>query len=336
MSLHAGDSPTKMTAMQSLTNKKILVVGDVMHDVYEYYSTDHRKELKSEFPGKWAYYNAQETDALGGAGNVAANIAGVGAQTRLVGVIGADDSGARLQKLCETVGVEPALIVAPDRETTLKMRFYIDGEFLLRRDRESAEAISPALSQAIQSAVFADLESYSAVVLSDYDKGVFDPLSGLSAPILAQAARAGVPVVVDCKPKNFAQFKGATMVAPNELEATALIPDFGRDRAAGVRKLRAQIGVEYCVVTLGEEGLICASADEVIKIPGERVTVKNPVGAGDTVRAFMAIGLSAGLGIEKTLRLANRAAALVIQKEATATVSVAEFEALVGEFSRNV
>jgi rfaE bifunctional protein kinase chain/domain len=320
-----------MAAMESLTNTRILVVGDCMHDVYEYFSTGHRKELKSEFPGKWAYFNAQETDALGGAGNVAANIAGVGALTRLVGVVGADDSGARLQTLCKAAGVEPALIVAPDRETTLKMRFYIDGEFLLRRDRETAAAISPALVDAVQSSVFENLESFSALVLSDYDKGVFDQRTGLSASILARAAQAGVPVVVDCKPKNFSQFKGATMVAPNELEAVALIPDFGRDRAKGVRKLREQIGVEYCVVTLGEEGLICASANDVITIPGERVTVKNPVGAGDTVRAFMAIGLSAGLDIEQTLRLANRAAALVIQKEATATVSVAEFQSIAAE-----
>src|SRR5688572_15971741 len=93
--LHVAGSAAKMAAMESLTNTRILVVGDCMHDVYEYFSTDHRKELKSEFPGKWAYFNAQETDALGGAGNVAANIAGVGARTRLVGVVGADDSGAR-------------------------------------------------------------------------------------------------------------------------------------------------------------------------------------------------------------------------------------------------
>jgi bifunctional ADP-heptose synthase (sugar kinase/adenylyltransferase) len=132
--------------MESL---RILVVGDVIHDVYEYYLTENRKELKSEFPGKWAYFNAHEIDALGGAANVAANIASIGVATRLVGVVGADDAGARIEALCEMNGIEQELVKTADRKTTLKMRLYIDGDFLLRRDYESASPIPNDLGAAL-------------------------------------------------------------------------------------------------------------------------------------------------------------------------------------------
>jgi D-beta-D-heptose 7-phosphate kinase/D-beta-D-heptose 1-phosphate adenosyltransferase len=311
--------------MESL---RILVVGDVIHDVYEYYLTENRKELKSEFPGKWAYFNAHEIDALGGAANVAANIASIGIATRLVGVVGADDAGARIEALCEMNGIEQELVKTADRKTTLKMRLYIDGDFLLRRDYESASPIPNDLAEAVEEAALRDFESVSAIVLSDYDKGLFSEQSSLSASIIGRAARLGIPVVVDCKPKNFSQFKGATVIAPNEFEAMQLVPKFGSDRRRGVQKLRELVGGEYCIITLGEEGLICASSDTIISVPGECVTVKNAVGAGDTVRAFIAIGLSMGLSLPETLTMANKAAALVIQKEATATVSRSEFNEL--------
>jgi D-beta-D-heptose 7-phosphate kinase/D-beta-D-heptose 1-phosphate adenosyltransferase len=319
-----------------MKNLRILVIGDVIYDVYEYYLTEHRKELKSEFPGKWAYFNAHEIDALGGAGNVAANIASIGVAARLVGVVGTDDAGARIKTLCEMNGIEQELVKTVDRKTTLKMRLYIDGDFLLRRDHECARPITDGLAAAVESAALRDIESVSAIVLSDYDKGLFSERPSLSASIIGRAARLGIPVVVDCKPKNFFQFKGATVIAPNEFEARQLVPKFSSNRQKGVRKLREVGEVEYCVITLGEEGLVCASSDAIISIPGECVTVKNPVGAGDTVRAFIAIGLSAGLSISETLTIANKAAAFVIQKEATSTVSRSEFNELLEEFNFTV
>lgn len=318
--------------MNALSSTRILVVGDVMYDVYEYYSSSNGRELKSEFPGKWAYSNPRESEALGGAANVAANLARAGVATRLIGVVGYDDAGIRIKNLCSELEVESTLIKSAHRPTTVKMRIYVDGDFIMRRDREDSRIFdTPILSLVEQEAVRA-LEGCTALVLSDYDKGLLKSGSSLAPALIQEARLRGLPVIVDCKPPNIREFRGATMLAPNEIEAACLVPWFSSDRERGMRELHEMLGVHYAVVTLGEDGLMCDDGHEVVHVPAEIVKVKNPVGAGDSVRAFMAIGLSLGLTIPRVLGLANRAAALVIQKEATATVTREEADSLLGVF----
>ena len=324
-------SPSSLLeALPRLAGLRVLVLGDVMLDIFDFCSSAESKLIPSEKPGKRAYTAHESVRRMGGAGNVATNLAALGARTTLVGLTGNDGPHHTLVRMCEEAGIAHCLLQDASRPTTTKTRIYIDNDYLLRKDHESTAkadhetALSLAYEFVLQLEAGAD-----AVVLSDYDKGVFT--GDLVARIGARLSGRDVPVVVDFKPANRALFAGCYLLVPNESEADALWPGFkGADRLEeAVRGLAAALEARRVVVTLGGRGLCGFDGQSFFHVPGNRVEAVDAVGCGDTVRAVLALGLGCGLGLREAAALANDAAAVSVQKPATATLSLDELRAFV-------
>lgn len=300
---------------------RVMVLGDVMLDIYDFCSTADSKPIDSEMRGKRAYTAHESIKVLGGAGNVAANLASLGVRTTLVGITGDDGHHFTLEKLAEQHGIDHRLLRDHARQTTVKTRIYVDDEYLLRRDDETRDKVSEGLALSIQAASLEGLAGCDAVVLSDYDKGFFaEPVARC---IVDSCTRRSVPVIVDFKPPNAALFRGATVIAPNEGEADTLQNGFhnAADLAPCMQRLHEHLGCASTVVTLGARGMCGFEELGFFHVPGLRVKVVDAVGCGDTVRATIALGLASGLSLRQSCTLANFAAATIIQKRATATIS---------------
>lgn len=320
------DSEWLLSLLPTLDNRKVLVVGDVMLDIYDFCRSAESKPIDSEKPGKRAYAAHESVRRLGGAGNVATNLVALGARTSLIGLAGDDGPGHTVRRLCEDAGVEPCLLGDPRRPTTTKTRIYIDEEYLLRKDYEDPSPIDEVTAIALAKEVARQLEAgVDAVILSDYHKGVFTKES--AGLVLEECQSKGVPVVVDFKPANRELFRGAGLLVPNESEADALLPGFKgtSDLPAALDDLREALSASAVVVTLGARGL-CGVSPETgyFHHAGHKVVAVDAVGCGDTVRAVLALGLAAGLNLSQAASLANHAAAVIVQKPATATLTPVE------------
>lgn len=310
----------EIEVIDRLPELRALVVGDVMLDVYEFCRTEDSKPIDSEKTGKRAY-KAQETiKVLGGAGNVAANLASLDVRTTLVGVTGNDEHYFRIRDLADGLSIRHGLIRDARRPTTIKARLYLDDEYLLRRDTECAVRVDDGTSAALLKEVLRALPETDVVILSDYDKGVFSPES--AGQIIRDCRIHEIPVVVDFKPANREAFAGADIIAPNAAEAAELIGGLDMDRLeSGSRRLHALLGCRNTVVTLGEHGLCGVGAGGFFHVPGHPVAPVDKVGCGDTVRAGLAIGAALGLPLAEAGELANDAAAVIVQKPATSVLS---------------
>lgn len=302
---------------------RALVIGDVMYDVYEFCRSDRSRPLASEKPGKRAYETLECIEVLGGAGNVAANLASLGVATCLVAVTGHDEKYFKLRELAERQKVEHFLVRDPSRPTTTKARLYIDDEYLLRRDTEKTHRVDPETSASLVNEALRLLPSVNMVVLSDYNKGVFTRDG--AQQLIKECRLHSVPVVVDFKPPNRDFFAGADIIAPNDEEAAILIPGFSlHTLEASCRRLHKLLRCRNTVVTLGSNGICGCSGRSFVHVPGNAVKVVDAVGCGDTVRAGIALGIALGLTLPEAMELGNDAAAVIVQKPATASLSLAE------------
>ena len=327
------DTETLLASLPRLRDRRVLVLGDVMLDIYDFCSFAESKPIDSEKPGKRAYTAHESVRTLGGAANVATNLAALGARATLVGLSGEDGHAHTVRALCANAGLEHALVSDAGRSTTTKTRIYIDGEYLLRKDHEDARGADTPTTRLLLDKMAACIASGTdAVVLSDYAKGVFTPDSARA--VLELCSKADVPVIVDFKPANRALFHGAGLLVPNETEASMLLPGFREttDLAASVATLRDSLGADAVVVTLGARGLCGLSeATGFFHHPGHRVTAVDAVGCGDTVRDMLALGLAGGLDLRLAAALANHAAAVIVQKPVTATLNPEELERFIRE-----
>jgi len=321
------------SALSRLPDLRVIVLGDVMLDIYDFCQSSQSKPIDSEKPGKRAYHAHESVTHLGGAGNVATNVCGLGAKATLVGVAGNDGHWHTMRTQCEQSGIRHCLVRDARRPTTTKTRVYIDDDYLLRKDHESTAPIDRETAITLANEVALLLaEGADALILSDYAKGLFTP--DLATRVHDLAAERGIPVVVDFKPSNREIFHGRGLLVPNESEAAALLPGFrdARDLEHATRGLADALGVANVVVTLGARG-ICGLDDGsgFFHIAGHEVTPVDAVGCGDTVRAVLALGLAAGLTLPDAAALANAAAAVIVQKPATATLTREELAAFLAK-----
>ncbi|MBD3239509.1 MAG: hypothetical protein GF331_02915 [Chitinivibrionales bacterium] len=317
----ASNTQELIDAVGRFGSLRVMVLGDVMLDVYDFCSTADSKPIDSEMRGKRAYTAHESIRVLGGAGNVAANLAALGVQTTLVGVTGDDGYHFMLQKVAEDHGIDNRLLRDHGRQTTVKTRIYVDDEYLLRRDDETREKVSKELALSIQAASLEALGNCDAVVLSDYNKGFFT--DAIARSVIDACAQRSIPVVVDFKPPNAGLFRGATVIAPNEGEADTLQGGFrgAPEPAKHMQRLHELLGCTSTMVTVGGRGIYGFDSGGFFHVNGWRVKVVDAVGCGDTVRATVALGLATGLSLRQSCVLANCAAATIIQKRATATIS---------------
>jgi len=293
---------------------RILVVGDVMLDRYWHGGTSR---ISPEAPV--AVVRVRDTkDSPGGAGNVALNLAALGAAASLVGLVGDDQSGHELETSLNAAGVLCDFLRVAGKPTITKLRVISRHQQLIRLDFEEMFAHEDACQ--LTPRVQALLQGVDAVVLSDYRKGAL-----LDVQVLIRVAReAGVPVLVDPKGDNFSVYRGATLVKPNLHEFEAIVgPCANEDELVqkGQQLLR-ELDLQALLITRGEHGmsLIRDNAPE-LHFPARARDVFDVTGAGDTVIAVVAASLGAGLPLPESVALANIAAGLVVAKLGTAAIS---------------
>ncbi len=303
--------------LQQLGSPRIAVIGDFMFDRYVW---GEATRVSPEAPVPVVHAHREE-DRLGGAGNVVANLAELGAGVCCFGPIGNDPAGKRMvQDLNDLGACSTGMVVCEDRPTIQKIRVMARNQQMLRVDREEPQRIDTAAHESLLAALVT--AEWDAVVLSDYAKGCLTP--ELVSEVVAEAKRRKVPCLVDPKSNDFSRYSGATLVTPNRSEA---------ERAAGKNlddlttlategeALRAAAGVDAMLVTLGAEGMFLIRQDqESLHLPTAARQVYDVTGAGDTVIAALAIAMAAGLEHDVAVRLANAAAGLAVAKVGTTAV----------------
>jgi D-beta-D-heptose 7-phosphate kinase/D-beta-D-heptose 1-phosphate adenosyltransferase len=315
----AGRDGALADLMIDFSGLSVLVLGDLMLDCWIYGQVD-RISPEAPIPVLRIEPERQRW-TLGGACNVAENVAALGARTILIGVTGADDAAAEMARL--TGRIDTCLIAAAGRSTTVKTRYIANGQQLLRADQETATALDTATAASVLDAYRARLTGVDIVILSDYAKGV------LSDPVLqgaiAAAKAAGIPIIADPKRLDFARYRGVTVLKPNRLEASRATgidcSDDASSEAAGRRALAASDAAAI-LLTRGAQGLSVIPAEgPALHLPALARRVFDVSGAGDTTIAVFAVALAGGADLADAARLANVAAGLVVAKPGTATVS---------------
>lgn len=311
-----------------LGKASVLCIGDVMLDNYVYGEV---ARISPEAPAP-VIAVAREDVFVGGAGNVARNVAALGARCILVGVIGRDAAGIQLSAaLEEEPNIENRVVVDPARPTTRKVRFVSEhfSTHLLRADWERVGAVEPACERALLDEIEQAIGRVGAVILSDYAKGVLTP--GLIGAVIASARRHGKPVIVDPKGPDFSRYRGATVITPNRrelAEATHRPVDTEAELAAAAAVVAEITGSEAVLVTLSEGGMtLFERGNEPVHVPAYSVKVRDVSGAGDTVVATLGTLMAIGADLESAMRAANAAAAVAVGKRGTSTVTAAELRA---------
>ena len=299
---------------------KVLVVGDIMLDIFEFCHSENSKPIDSEKPGKRAYRSHEIIKALGGAGNVAANLASLQIPTRLIGLTGNDEHYYKLLELTETLDITHFLYRDSSRPTTVKARLYVDNEYLLRRDDEATHKVDMKTSTILINEIIRELPNCNVIILSDYNKGIFTVEN--VQQIIRECRMHNIPVVIDFKPDNYKFYAGADIMVPNDEEARQLLPAFSHDDLPNsMQKLYKKLQCGKLIVTLGANGICGFDGKDFFHVIGNKVKAVDAVGCGDTVRAGLAVGIALGLSLQEAAILANDAAAVIVQKPATASIS---------------
>ncbi len=337
-------------ALRKLRSRRVGVLGDLMLDRYVW-GTATRLSPEAAVP---VVDFAEETSVLGGAGNVAANLAALGGRVEMFGAVGMDEHATALGACLRKMGIAHSGVLADAaRQTTVKTRIIARHQQIVRVDRETREALSADLQGKLARRVAAALPRMDALLLSDYDKGVIS--DDLADRVLQAAHKAGVPVFVKPKTSRLYAYRGARAIVCNRKEAGFFATralDSQELLEQGGRDLLAKFGCAAMVITLGEKGMrvfedgvkdsfhVQATGREVtyarVGLPGmERDATGRQVfdvtGAGDTVVATLALAVAAGASMRDAAVLANAAAGVVVGKLGTATCSPEELAAAVAE-----
>ncbi len=308
---------------------RVLCVGDLMLDRFV---TGRVERVSPEAPIPVLLVE-DESEMIGGAGNVVRNLVAFGACADLVAAVGDDASGGTLASLLgATVGADAHLVTVPGRRTTIKTRFVTGGQQLLRADHEAPVTIDAAGRSALLDHAAGALADCAALVLSDYGKGVLDP--GMISALIAVANDAGKPVIVDPKGTDYSRYRGATLVTPNRAElaeASGMPVASDADIVAACRWIIGECGVGAVLATRSEQGMTLVQGDLVHHLPARARAVFDVSGAGDTVVAALGAGLALGVPMLLAARLANAAAGVAVGKVGTAAAYASEILAALHE-----
>ncbi len=317
------------TAIERISGQTVLCIGDLMLDEFVYGEVS-RVSPEAPVPVITA---KRDEKIIGAAGNVARNIASLGARCLFVSVVGADETGnamkAALAAFRKTI--EPHLVVDRSRPTTRKVRFVSEhySSHLLRADWEVAAPVDAEVEAELVSLAEAMLPRVGAVVISDYAKGTLTPR--VIRAVIDGARALGKPVVVDPKALDYAIYRGATVITPNRKElgeATRRPVGTAAELAAAAAELARMVESDAVLVTLSQDGMLLhVDRAPPIHVPAYPVKIRDVSGAGDTVVAVLATLLALGADFESGMRAANAAASVVVGKPGTATVSAMELRA---------
>lgn len=298
----------------------ILVVGDVMLDKY-YYGEVNR--ISPEAPVPISHVKS-EMETLGGAANVAHNLARLGCETSIAGYIGDDYHGQSLISKFTELGIDYKGLVTTGRTTTAKLRIIGEHQQMLRLDFEESEPIEAHYATRLQNYIERRLsENLDAVILSDYGKGA---CTETACQMIIQACQHyGVPVIIDPKGTNWTKYANADYITPNLKEINEVLIDKIKNEDKLIEKAAhyamCKYNLKQVMVTRSAKGLSLVTSTEATHIPTRAQDVYDVSGAGDTVIAVFAMALAGGLKPTDSAALANLAASVVVAKLGTYAVS---------------
>jgi D-beta-D-heptose 7-phosphate kinase / D-beta-D-heptose 1-phosphate adenosyltransferase len=301
----------------------ILVIGDLMIDHYLWGGCER---ISPEAPVQVVDIS-RETTVLGGAGNVINNLVALGAKVSVSGVIGDDENGEELCAMLGAIGVKSkGLVKQLNRKTSKKSRIIASNQQILRYDKESKDSIDKSSERAVISYIIDVIDTCDIVIISDYGKGVItDTLAG---GVIAAAHVAGKKVLVDPKGKDYRKYRGAYLLTPNKKEAseaTGIVINDDESLKKALLSLKAMCSLECSMITLSEDGIAIYDTS-MRRFPTVAKEVYDVTGAGDTVIASLSFALSVGFSIDEAAPFANHAAAVVVGKIGSATVTLGEIE----------
>jgi rfaE bifunctional protein kinase chain/domain len=303
---------------EQFAKTKLLVVGDVMLDRYWFGDSDR---ISPEAPVPVVQVSKVD-ERLGGAANVARNVAALGANTTILGVVGEDEAGNRIGELLKQSGVNSQLEVDPKVPTTVKLRVIARQQQLIRLDFEenpSQTALEQKLARFEKALGTADV-----LVLSDYGKGALSQVA-----TMIECARAQNKVIlVDPKGEDYEKYRGATLITPNRSELRQVVGRWADedDLSRRAQELRRSLGIKALLLTRSEEGMSMFTDQGVSHVRAQAREVFDVSGAGDTVIATLAVALAAQWPLDRAMALANRAGGIVVGKLGTATVTSEELQ----------
>ena len=309
--------------LDGFPSQRILVVGDLMLDEYVRGSVSR---ISPEAPVPVVRVTSESFVPVG-AGNVANNLAALGARVSLVGVLGDDPAGRRLSADLSGRGADTAgVIFDPLRVTSQKTRVVAERQQVVRYDRETAAPLSAESERRLLQNLEAAVAASDAVILSDYGKGVLGPRVVNAA--IALSRRRRVPITVDPKVEHFKRYKRVTCVTPNLNEAFQGMGRAHRDGQEEIERLGRDIlktlRSESVLVTRGPDGMSLFRPGKVTHIPTRAQEVFDVTGAGDTVISTLTLALAAGASIVQAAELSNFAAGIVVGKLGTAVTTTKE------------
>ncbi|MBU3597517.1 D-glycero-beta-D-manno-heptose-7-phosphate kinase [Polynucleobacter bastaniensis] len=303
---------------EQFSKARLLVAGDVMLDRYWFGDTNR---ISPEAPVPVVQVGKID-ERLGGAANVARNVAALGAKTMILGVIGDDEAGRRITDLLKSSGVNSQLEIDSKVPTTVKLRVIARQQQLIRLDFEETPS---------EAALAHKLERYEklvgdadVVILSDYGKGAL----GQVTLMIEQARAQKKTILVDPKGDDYAKYRGATVLTPNRSELRQVVGKWTseEDLTKRAQDLRKSLNLEALLLTRSEEGMSLFTDAGVSHVKAQAREVFDVSGAGDTVIGTLAVALAAGWPLERAMALANRAGGIVVGKLGTATVTSEELQ----------
>jgi rfaE bifunctional protein kinase chain/domain len=298
---------------EAFSKLKVLVIGDVMVDSYVWGKVSR---ISPEAPVPVVLVEKKEK-RLGGAANVALNVQALGATPIPCAIVGDDLDGAFFLSRLEEKGIpSKGVITSMERDTTVKERILAGAHQMLRVDTETDKHLSPLEQKSLLHHIRNLLPECDVVIFEDYDKGVINPT--IIAETISEAARLGIPTVVDPKKRNFMDYKGATLFKPNlkELREGLGIEVDSKNMdsiRSAVALLQTKLEAKMVMVTLSEHGVFIKDNGDAHLIPAHIRQISDVSGAGDTVISVMACCMAVGLSPQKAAAIANLAGGLVCE-----------------------
>lgn len=298
--------------VERLSGVKVLVVGDLMLDRY-WWGDVTRISPEAPVP---VVRLRKDTFAAGGAANVAANVAGLGATAYLTGTIGADAEGERFISLIEELNISSEYLVkTPGRPTTVKTRIIANNQQIVRVDQEETDGLQEVAENALWTGVSRVIEDVDVVIISDYAKGALT--DAIVTRLITKARELNKPVLVDPKGKDYSKYRGAALLTPNRREAAEAchLESETQDLVEGAgKRLLSELELDAVLITQGEDGMTLFREGIVPEHLGAMAReIYDVTGAGDTVIACIGAAVGAGAGYLEAAKLANLGASLVIQ-----------------------
>ncbi len=314
--------------LEKFSNVRVLIVGDVMIDQYWWGSVER---ISPEAPVPIVNLKKKSLVA-GGAANVAANIAGLGAKPYLIGVVGGDSESESFSKILDNINVSSEnLVYLENRPTTVKTRIIAHSQQITRIDHENTSLLNFDEEELLWKQIELVIDETDIVLISDYAKGVVT--ENIAMRLITTSVSKNKFVIVDPKGKNYQKYKFATILTPNQkeaFEATGLENTEENTIDSVGKQLLENLSLEGLIVTRGEDGMtLFQNHKESQNLPASARNVYDVTGAGDTVIATLTVAIGAGSDFFTAAKLANLAAGFVVEKVGTTAIKVSDLASLI-------